>query len=49
MTKNASSEKVLQKIGMKKEGVLRQYWKKLGVFEDVGVYSILRQEYGYLR
>lgn len=45
MTKNPSSGKVMQKLGMKYEGTLRKCIRKWDVFEDVNVYSILRSEY----
>ena len=43
--RNAASGRVLEKVGMSVEGTLRQHWKKWGVFEDVIMYSILREEY----
>jgi len=42
---NPASGKVLQKIGMKYEGCMRQNILKWGDFVDVEVYSILRQEF----
>ena len=42
---NPASGKVLQKIGMKYEGCMRQNILKWGEFVDVEVYSILRQEF----
>ena len=42
--RNAASQRVLEKIGMKREGLLRQYAKKNGRFEDLIVYSVLRGE-----
>ena len=42
---NPASGKVLQKIGMKYEGCMRQNILKWGDFIDVEVYSILRQEF----
>ena len=42
--RNTASKKVLEKIGMKREGVLRQYAKKDGRLEDLIVYSVLREE-----
>lgn len=44
MTKNTASEKVLIKIGMKKEGILRKYMLKNGISEDVYVYSLLNDD-----
>jgi ribosomal-protein-alanine N-acetyltransferase len=42
---NPASGKVLQKIGMKYEGCMRQNILKWGDFIDVELYSILRQEF----
>ena len=43
--KNFASERVMQKIGMKKEGILKDYFLgKEGNYEDVVVYSILNKE-----
>ena len=42
---NPASGKVLQKIGMKYEGCMRQNILKWGEFVDVEVYSILKQEF----
>ena len=43
--RNPASGKVLQKIGMKREGCQRQHFKKWGNFEDIERYGILRSEY----
>ncbi len=46
MTKNPASGRVMEKLGMKREGTLRQAlfrWKK---FEDLEVYAMLREEWG---
>lgn len=45
MTKNPASGRVMQKIGMQYEGVLRQSVYRWEKFEDVAMYSILRDEY----
>ena len=42
---NRRSGRVLQKIGLRREGHLRAHMKKYGAFEDVIVYGILREEY----
>ena len=39
--RNPASGKVLQKIGMQREGLLRRHRRKWGVFEDVIVYGML--------
>lgn len=43
--RNPASGRVMQKIGMKKEGVLRQSVRKWGIFEDQILYSILKSEF----
>ena len=43
--RNPASGEVLRKIGMKREGVLRRHVKKWGVFEDITIYGILRDEF----
>ena len=45
LTRNPASGKVMAKMGMTFEGVLRQHVIKWGQYEDVGYYSILRSEY----
>ncbi len=45
MTKNPASGRVLEKAGLQREGVLRQAIRKWDHFEDVVVYSILRQDW----
>jgi [ribosomal protein S5]-alanine N-acetyltransferase len=45
MTRNSASGRVLERIGMKQEGLLRQAAKKWGVFEDLLVWAILREEF----
>ena len=43
---NTASARVLQKLGMSFEGVLRQQCRLKGEFRDIRMYSILRDEYG---
>lgn len=45
MVRNPGSGKVLQKNGFSQEGVLRQRVKKWGVFEDVKLWALLRQDW----
>lgn len=45
MKRNEASGSVLARLGMRKEGHLRQMIKKWGKFEDVLVWSILRDEF----
>lgn len=46
MVRNPASGRVLEKIGMRREGLLRQRIKKWGVFEDVVMMAILRSDRG---
>ncbi len=41
-SRNAASRRVLQKLGMRREGVLRSHFKKWNEFVDVEVYGLLR-------
>ncbi len=45
MVRNTASGRVLARIGMQQEGRMRQLIKKWDVFEDVLMWSILREEY----
>ena len=45
MTRNPASGRVMQKIGMRYEGCLRQHVNKWEVFEDLALYGILKSEY----
>ncbi len=45
MVRNSASGRVLSKIGMKQEGLLRQRVRKWGRFEDVVTMAILREEW----
>ena len=45
MGSNPASGRVMEKLGMKCEGRLRQHVKKWGEFQDMIVYSILESEY----
>ena len=42
--RNPASGRVMQKIGMKHEGTLRQHAKKCDRFEDIECYGILRDD-----
>ena len=42
---NHSSRRVLEKAGMKEEGVLRDYIYQKGAFRDLFQYSILKREW----
>lgn len=43
MARNPASGRVMQKLGMRQEGVLRQHTLKWGVFEDLVVYAVLAE------
>jgi ribosomal-protein-alanine N-acetyltransferase len=45
LTRNPASGKVMQKMGMKYEGCLRQHVKKWDKFEDLAYYGTLSGEY----
>ena len=45
MVRNPASGRVLEKIGMRREGLLRQRVRKWGVFEDVVLLAVLRGEW----
>ena len=44
MVENIASARVLEKVGMTFEGIVRQYAYTLDRFWDLKVYSILREE-----
>jgi RimJ/RimL family protein N-acetyltransferase len=44
MARNPAAGKVLQRIGMAREGLLRQRVLKWGLYEDVVIYAILRDD-----
>jgi RimJ/RimL family protein N-acetyltransferase len=44
LTRNLASGKVLERIGMRREGVLREEVRKWGRFEDVVVCGVLRSD-----
>ncbi len=45
MVRNPASGRVLARIGMQREGVLRQRVRKWGVFEDVVMLAVLREDW----
>jgi [ribosomal protein S5]-alanine N-acetyltransferase len=45
ITRNPASGRVMQKLGMQPEGVLRQHVRKWDVFEDLAVCGILAAEW----
>jgi ribosomal-protein-alanine N-acetyltransferase len=44
-TDNPGSSRIMEKIGMKHEGVLRQHVMKEGKYKDLTYYSILKSEF----
>ncbi|MGE5231429.1 MAG: GNAT family N-acetyltransferase [Deltaproteobacteria bacterium] len=44
MARNPASGRVLERVGMRREGVLRQRVLKWGRFEDVVVYAVVRDD-----
>ncbi|MCP1181770.1 GNAT family N-acetyltransferase [Paenibacillus sp. 1781tsa1] len=44
---NKASENVMQKIGMQREGLMREHWFYKGEYHDSYLYSILAKEYAY--
>lgn len=45
MLENTASQRVLQKVGMTFEGIMRQQMYFKGAFQDLKVFSILRSDY----
>ena len=45
LKRNTTSGRVLQKLGMKHEGTIRQGKMKWGKFEDLELYGILKSEW----
>ena len=43
--RNLASGKVMQKLGMVKEGIMRQHVKKWDIYEDIVTYGILKQDW----
>jgi ribosomal-protein-alanine N-acetyltransferase len=46
LVRNPASARVMQKIGMRHEGTLRQHVVQLGVPEDLVLYGLVREEHG---
>jgi RimJ/RimL family protein N-acetyltransferase len=45
LTRNPASHRVMEKLGMRTEGVLRRRFRKWGVLEDICHHSILREDW----
>lgn len=43
---NIASQRVLEKAGFKKEGIIRRSFFSRGVWRDTAMYSVLREEWG---
>lgn len=43
--RNPASARIMQKVGMTYEGLMRQHYIRFGEFQDTGFYSILRSEW----
>jgi RimJ/RimL family protein N-acetyltransferase len=48
MVRNPASGRVLEKVGLKREGLLRQRVRKWGVFEDVVLLAILHDDWAQM-
>jgi RimJ/RimL family protein N-acetyltransferase len=48
MVRNPASGRVLEKVGMRREGLLRQRVRKWGVFEDVVLLAILHDDWAQM-
>jgi ribosomal-protein-alanine N-acetyltransferase len=44
MLRNPASGRVMEKLGMQKEGILRERLRKWEVFEDVALYAVLKRD-----
>lgn len=44
MTRNPASGRVMEKIGMRREGILRRSIYRWDVFEDAAIYALLRED-----
>jgi RimJ/RimL family protein N-acetyltransferase len=42
---NPASERVMQKLGMRCEGTMRQHYKRFGLYHDGQLYGLLRSEW----
>ncbi|WP_240468661.1 GNAT family protein [Gracilibacillus sp. YIM 98692] len=45
MSKNKASGKVMQKIGLRYEGTLKQDILRWDKYEDVDIYGLLKEDY----
>ena len=45
LSRNPASGRVMQKLGMTREGLLRQHAKKWGKYEDIVEYGLVRQDW----
>jgi RimJ/RimL family protein N-acetyltransferase len=45
LPRNVASSRVMEKAGLRYEGLLRGYFRKGETFEDVAMYAVLRSEF----
>jgi len=45
LTRNPASHRVMDKVGMHEDGILRRNFRKWGILEDICHHSILREEW----
>ena len=45
LPENATSQRLLERLGFQREGLLRQYEKTRGQFDDLYMYSLLRSDW----
>jgi hypothetical protein len=48
MQRNPASGRVMEKLGMRYEGLMRQHFKKWDQYEDMLAYGLLREEFDAL-
>lgn len=46
LTRNPASGRVMEKLGMRREGVLRRHVRKWDQGEDIAIWGVLREEFG---
>jgi RimJ/RimL family protein N-acetyltransferase len=44
LVKNVASQRVLERVGFKKEGIMRKCFHTRGEWSDFAIFSILREE-----
>ena len=46
MVRNQASGRLLERVGFRREGLLRQHVRKWGIYEDVRLCAVLREDRG---